>query len=83
MDLPTLDDENQSSNTAVLKPWGNSITVYCSSPFSCINEYLSTYSGGHLCEQPMPINCSMAVFFTDKLRWRSKEEICQGRGRPE
>ena len=48
------------SCAAVLKPWASVFTLHCSSPLSCINEYLAIVkSGGYVYEQPSRINCSM------------------------
>ena len=47
------------SCAAVLKPWASFFTLHCSSSLSCINEYLTTDSGGYVYEQPSRINCSI------------------------
>ena len=41
------------------KTWASVFTLHCSSPFSCINEYLAIDSGGYVYEQPSRINCSI------------------------
>ena len=47
------------SCAAVLKPWASFFTLHCSSPLSCINEYLAIDNGGYVYEQPSRINCSI------------------------
>ena len=49
------------SCAAVLKPWARFFTLHCSSPLSCINEYLAIDSGGYGYEQPSRINCSIRL----------------------
>ena len=56
------------SCAAVLKPWGSFFTLHCSSPLSCINEYLTIDSGGYVYEQPSRINCSIWLDASQRSR---------------
>ena len=55
VELRTLDYENTGSK-AVLRCF---FTLRCSSSLSCINEYLTTDSGGYVYEQSSRINYSI------------------------
>ena len=49
------------SCAVVLKPWAGFPTLHFSSSLSCINEYLAIDSGGNVYEQPLHINCKLAL----------------------
>ena len=43
-----------------VEPWGNSLTLHCSSSLSCLNEYLAMDSDGYLYMNNPHIHCGLS-----------------------